>query len=88
MVQHVVEAGIEGVTKCIVRRLAGRFSRLAKSKIGSNVVERCLEKGEQREVVKVVVELTYSTELLSIAQDPHGNYVLQTALEQALARVR
>ncbi|KAG6600298.1 hypothetical protein SDJN03_05531, partial [Cucurbita argyrosperma subsp. sororia] len=59
VVQHVIEASIEGATKCIVRRLAGRFSRLAKSKIGSNVVE-------------------------SIAQDPHGNYVPQTALEQAL----
>ncbi|OVA03831.1 Pumilio RNA-binding repeat [Macleaya cordata] len=59
--------------------LQGNYVSLSKHKYGSHVVEKCISTKNGLEYA--VSELLRSSELIELAKDPSGNYVIQKALE-------
>jgi hypothetical protein len=52
-------------------------------KFSSNVVEKCLKLGGEDSKANIIRELTSSTRLSQLLQDPFANYVVQSALTVA-----
>ncbi|XP_019191144.1 PREDICTED: putative pumilio homolog 19 isoform X2 [Ipomoea nil] len=80
VVQEVLELKDENFTRIICNRLEGLYIQLARKKGGSHVVEKCIKSSEfgMRSVVGALLKT--KKQLLPLATDQFGNYVVQTAL--------
>ncbi|OMP04646.1 hypothetical protein COLO4_09406 [Corchorus olitorius] len=63
----------------ICYQLRGYYVKLSMQKAGSHLVEKCLKSPG---LVHVVQEFLQSNQLVQLAKDRYGNYVLQTALKE------
>ncbi|CAL1385993.1 unnamed protein product [Linum trigynum] len=63
----------------ICSQLKGHYARLSMQKGGSHVVEKCLSSREMME--HVVEDLLHTNQLIQVAKDKFGNYVVQKALQ-------
>ncbi|KAL3627313.1 hypothetical protein CASFOL_028676 [Castilleja foliolosa] len=80
VLQVAMEQNFDDVNTRIFNRLRGRFVQLARTKIGSHIVEKCM-KTSQDCMLSVISEMLRSPETLQVlAQHNFGNYVVQTAL--------
>ncbi|KAJ6796599.1 pumilio-like protein 12-like isoform X1 [Iris pallida] len=82
VVQYVLESSIPWAKAAVLGQLEGSYEKLSTQKHGSNVVEKCLYRASEEQLVKIVNILMNSPRFLQIAVDPYGNYVIQTALKQ------
>jgi hypothetical protein len=79
-VQYILDLGLAWAVAEVIDRLDGNFVHLAMQKFSSNVVEKCLKLGGEESRAKIIQELTGSTRLAQLLQDPFANYVVQSAL--------
>ena len=78
--QYILDLGMAWAVAEVIDRLDGNFVHLAMQKFSSNVVEKCLKLGGDESRAKIIQELTSSTRLAQLLQDPFANYVVQSAL--------
>ncbi|XP_021294508.1 pumilio homolog 18-like [Herrania umbratica] len=78
VLQKVVELDNPDIIREICAQLNGHIVKLSMQKAGSHVVEKMLNSRGMHHVVKELVE---SKQLLQVAKDQYGNYVVQTALK-------
>lgn len=84
--QHVIEHCLPEDRTKIVTLIRAQFLTFSKHKFASNVVERCLVCGDdkqRRELVDTVIAKNERGEnsILSLLKDGYGNYVIQKMLE-------
>ncbi|XP_039026885.1 putative pumilio homolog 7, chloroplastic [Hibiscus syriacus] len=80
VVQFILELKIPSATSTLISQFEGHYVHLSSHKFSSHVVEKCLLvlNGESRS--KIIQELLSTTHFERLLQDPHANYVVQTAL--------
>jgi hypothetical protein len=61
----------------------GNYVHLATQKFSSHVVEKCLAMLDSQVMSTIIRELMSATHFEQLIQDPHANYVIQTALRVA-----
>lgn len=88
MIQYILEMKVPWMTNRIVNQLDGRFGALSMQKYSSNVVEKCLKLGGDANRGRIIHELMLKPEeLLDIALDQFGNYVVQSAITSSKVTV-
>ncbi|KAI3949472.1 hypothetical protein MKW92_040578, partial [Papaver armeniacum] len=78
VVQHVLERH-PNTANLICNNLRGHLFRISKDKYGSNVVEKCIETNATNVVVTQL--FCDCNQLVELAQDKFGNYVVQKSLK-------
>ncbi|OMO52230.1 hypothetical protein COLO4_37335 [Corchorus olitorius] len=81
VVQCVLGLQIPAFIQKICYELRGYYVKLSMQKGGSHLVEKCLKSSG---LVHVVQEFLQSNQLVQLARNQYGNYVLQTALKEAM----
>ncbi|WCJ37001.1 pumilio 21 [Euphorbia peplus] len=81
VVQKVLQLENPIFTALIGSVLRGHYVKLSTQKWGSHIVEKCLKSEAGSEYVVVDFVQCSSNQLLQIAKDHFGNYVIQTALK-------
>ncbi|KAF5728532.1 hypothetical protein HS088_TW21G00680 [Tripterygium wilfordii] len=87
VVQHVLGYHDQVFSNMIFKALKGHYVRLSKQKGGSYVVEKCVNSGAMELVVEDFI-LENNKSFSQLAKNPYGNYVIQAALEKAMAADR
>lgn len=67
----------------LTSQFEGNYVHLATQKFSSHVVEKCLSVLDDRARSSIIRELLSATHFEQLLQDPHANYVVQTALRVA-----
>ncbi|XP_019171483.1 PREDICTED: pumilio homology domain family member 4-like [Ipomoea nil] len=80
VVQFIMELKIPSVTSKLMSHFEGNFVHLSTQKFSSHVVEKCLIVCDYKVQSKIIHELVSATHFEQLLQDPHANYVVQTAL--------
>lgn len=85
MVQLVLEEDqmSSATSKLLLSQFEGNYVHLSRQKFSSHVVEKCLWVCNEEVQSKIIHELLNAPNFGRLIQDPHANYVLQTALEVA-----
>jgi len=65
----------------IVQQFYNKFYNLSMQKYSSNVVEKCLEKGDEQVITKFIEEVCQHTRVIDLMKNSYGNYVVQKALK-------
>ena len=72
----------------IASKLCGNFVSLSMNRHGSNVVEKLLNACAIEEVEQIISEMIDTPQPLQFLLNEFGNYVVQTAIKTAKAKVR
>ncbi|XP_031094200.1 pumilio homolog 1-like [Ipomoea triloba] len=80
VVQFILELKIPSATSKLISQFEGNFVHLSTQKFSSHVVEKCLVTCDVEIQSKIIRELVSATHFEQLLQDPHANYVIQTAL--------
>ncbi|KAL3538630.1 hypothetical protein ACH5RR_001996 [Cinchona calisaya] len=81
VVQFILELKIPSAAAKLVSQFEGNYVNLATQKFSSHVVEKCLVVCNNEVRSKIIHELLSATHFEQLLQDPHANYVVQTALK-------
>ncbi|KAG9158439.1 hypothetical protein Leryth_013176 [Lithospermum erythrorhizon] len=71
---------IPSVISKLVSQFEGSYVHLSKQKFSSHVVEKCLSMCGDKIQSTIIQELLCETHFEQLLQDPHANYVIQTAV--------
>lgn len=81
VVQYIMDFGTSAqIVSKVYEGLEGSIGNLAVQKFSSNVVEKCLEQGDEKVREAIIGELIDPDRLPRLIQDPYANYVIQKAL--------
>lgn len=80
VVQFILELKIPSATSKLTSQFEGNYVHLSTQKFSSHVVEKCLSLCNEDARVKIIRELLAAPCFDQLLQDPHANYVVQTAL--------
>ncbi|KAG8473434.1 hypothetical protein CXB51_035620 [Gossypium anomalum] len=80
VVQFILELKIPSATSTLVSQFQGNYVHLSSQKFSSHVVEKCLVVLNDESRSRIIRELLSATHFERLLQDPHANYVVQTAL--------
>ncbi|KAK4491217.1 hypothetical protein RD792_001950, partial [Penstemon davidsonii] len=80
VVQFILELKNPSATHKLTSQFDGNYVHLATQKFSSHVVEKCLVTCNDEVRSKIIHELLSATYFDQLLQDPHANYVVQTAL--------
>ncbi|CAI9304285.1 unnamed protein product [Lactuca saligna] len=83
VVQSILELKIPSAVSMLTSQFEGNYVHLATQKFSSHVVEKCLSVLDDRARSSIIRELLSATHFEQLLQDPHANYVVQTALRVA-----
>ncbi|KAI7745433.1 hypothetical protein M8C21_015021 [Ambrosia artemisiifolia] len=83
VVQYVLELQIPSAVSKLTSQFKGNYVQLATQKFSSHVVEKCLAVLDDQIRSTIIHELISATHFEHLLQDPHANYVVQTALRVA-----
>eukprot|EP01129_Flabellula_baltica_P005174 TRINITY_DN1847_c0_g4_i2.p1 TRINITY_DN1847_c0_g4~~TRINITY_DN1847_c0_g4_i2.p1 ORF type:complete len:540 (-),score=130.81 TRINITY_DN1847_c0_g4_i2:17-1636(-) len=91
VVQYILDYNIPGLPLHILKTLDGEMYKMSKQKFSSNVIEKCLKKGDFKAIRKAINEFCSSDEpekrkskkLFLLLGDSYGNYVIQTCLVES-----
>ena len=83
VVQYVLDVCSEEEASAVCQSVAGRVSMLAIQKFSSNVMEKCLEKANDKTQELYLRELSHPDKIKDLMSDPFGNYVVQRGLAVA-----
>lgn len=81
VVQFILELKIPSATTKLVCQFEGNYVHLSTQKFSSHVVEKCLAVCSNEVRSTIIHELLSATHFEQLLQDPHANYVVQTALK-------
>ncbi|XP_042009709.1 uncharacterized protein LOC121758366 [Salvia splendens] len=80
VVQFILELKIPSATSKLTRQFEGNYVHLSRQKFSSHVIEKCLVVCNNETRSKIIHELLSAPYFEQLLQDPHANYVVQTAL--------
>ncbi|TYH86035.1 hypothetical protein ES332_D01G013500v1 [Gossypium tomentosum] len=80
VVQFILELKIPSATSTLISQFEGNYVHLSSQKFSSHVVEKCLMVLNDESRSKLIHELLSTAHFERLLQDPHANYVVQTAL--------
>ncbi|XP_022763702.1 uncharacterized protein LOC111309108 isoform X2 [Durio zibethinus] len=80
VVQFILELKIPTATSTLISQFEGNYVHLSSQKFSSHVVEKCLVVLNDESRSRIIHELLSATHFEQLLQDPHANYVVQTAL--------
>ncbi|XP_022033364.1 putative pumilio homolog 7, chloroplastic [Helianthus annuus] len=80
VVQYILELQIPLAVSKLTSQFKGNYVHLATQKFSSHVVEKCLAMLDAQIRSTIIRELISATQFEQLLQDPHANYVIQTAL--------
>ncbi|KAI3789023.1 hypothetical protein L2E82_01807 [Cichorium intybus] len=80
VVQYILELQIPSAVSKLISQFEGNYVHLATQKFSSHVVEKCLAVLDGQIRSTIIRELISATHFEQVLQDPHANYVVQTAL--------
>ncbi|XP_051147125.1 putative pumilio homolog 7, chloroplastic [Andrographis paniculata] len=80
VVQYILEFKIPSATAKLTSQFEGNYVHLSMQKFSSHVVEKCLTTCNEKTRSKIINELLAAPYFEQLLQDPHANYVVQTAL--------
>ncbi|KAK7852378.1 putative pumilio like protein 7, partial [Quercus suber] len=80
VIQFILELRIPSATSNLISQFEGNYVHLSKQKFGSHVVEKCLMVFNDECQSRLIHELLSVPQFERLLQDPHANYVVQTAL--------
>ncbi|KAI3715811.1 hypothetical protein L6452_22798 [Arctium lappa] len=80
VVQYILELQIPSAVSKLISQFEGNYVHLATQKFSSHVVEKCLAVLDGQVRSTIIQELISATHFEQLLQDPHANYVIQTAL--------
>lgn len=80
VVQFILDLKIPSATSNLVSQFEGNYLHLSTQKFSSHVVEKCLSLLKDEHRSRIIHELLSSSHFERLLQDPHANYVIQTAL--------
>ncbi|OMO86992.1 hypothetical protein CCACVL1_09335 [Corchorus capsularis] len=80
VVQFILELKIPSATSTLISQFQGNYVHLSTQKFSSHVVEKCLVVLDDESRSRIIHELLSASYFEQLLQDPHGNYVVQTAL--------
>ncbi|KAH6766997.1 pumilio 7 [Perilla frutescens var. hirtella] len=80
VVQFILELKIPSATSKLTSQFEGNYVHLSTQKFSSHVVEKCLLVCNEEARTKIIHELLSAPCFDQLLQDPHANYVVQTAL--------
>ncbi|GJU97023.1 putative pumilio homolog 8, chloroplastic [Tanacetum coccineum] len=83
VVQYIIEMQIPSAVSKLTLEFEGNYVQLATQKFSSHVVEKCLAVLDSQVRSTIIRELMSATHFEQLIQDPHANYVIQTALRVA-----
>ncbi|KAK4423237.1 Pumilio18 [Sesamum alatum] len=86
VVQNVLGLGNRDIIDEITHRLQNQFIRLATTKGGSHVVEKCMEASDNGIILVAAKILDRPTTPVRLARNQFGNYVIQAALRKTKER--
>ncbi|XP_061350381.1 putative pumilio homolog 7, chloroplastic [Gastrolobium bilobum] len=87
VVQFIMDLRIPSATTNISSQFEGYYVHLSRHKFGSHVVEKCLSVFNDENRSRVIHELLSAPHFEHLLQDPHANYVVQSALRHSEGRV-
>ncbi|XP_027347637.1 pumilio homolog 1-like [Abrus precatorius] len=87
VVQFILDLRIPSATTSISLQFEGNYVHLSRQKFGSHVVEKCLSVFNEENRSRVIHELLSAAHFEHLIQDPHANYVVQSALRHSEGRV-
>ncbi|KAA8545601.1 hypothetical protein F0562_020385 [Nyssa sinensis] len=79
-VQFILELKIQSAMSNLISQFEGNYVHLSTQKFGSHVVEKCLVVFNEEDRSKIIHEMLSVSHFEQLLQDPHANYVVQTAL--------
>eukprot|EP00520_Triparma_pacifica_P006333 CAMPEP_0118671846 /NCGR_PEP_ID=MMETSP0785-20121206/22221_1 /TAXON_ID=91992 /ORGANISM="Bolidomonas pacifica, Strain CCMP 1866" /LENGTH=781 /DNA_ID=CAMNT_0006566761 /DNA_START=163 /DNA_END=2509 /DNA_ORIENTATION=- len=83
VVQYVLDVCSDEEAHAVCQSVAGRVTMLAIQKFSSNVMEKCLEKANDKTQELYMREISHPEKVKDLMSDPFGNYVVQRALAVA-----
>ncbi|GMI05706.1 hypothetical protein TrVE_jg12859 [Triparma verrucosa] len=83
VVQYVLDVCSEEEASAVCESVTGRVGMLAIQKFSSNVMEKCLEKANDKTQEAYLRELSHPEKIKDLMSDPFGNYVVQRGLAVA-----
>ncbi|XP_028800781.1 uncharacterized protein LOC114756035 [Neltuma alba] len=83
VVQYILELRIPSATASIVSQFEGNYVHLSTQKFSSHVVEKCLAVFNDEHRARTIHELLSTPHFEQLLQDPHANYVIQSALRHS-----
>ena len=86
VIQFILELRIPSATSNLISQFEGNYVHLSKQKFGSHVVEKCLMVFNDECRSRLIHELLSVPQFERLLQDPHANYVVQTALRVSEVR--
>ncbi|GER42710.1 pumilio 7 [Striga asiatica] len=87
VVQFILELKVPSATSKLISQFEGHYVHLARQKFSSHVVEKCLVLCNEGIRSKIIHELLSASYFEQLLQDPHANYVIQTALRVTEGRL-
>ncbi|KVH93422.1 Armadillo-like helical [Cynara cardunculus var. scolymus] len=78
--KYILELQIPSAVSKLTSQFEGNYVHLAMQKFSSHVVEKCLAVLDSQVRSTIIRELISATHFEQLLQDPHANYVIQTAL--------
>jgi len=83
VVQYVLDVCGEDEAASVCESVVGKVSLLAIQKFSSNVMEKCLERSNDRVRDLYLQEISHPEKVRELMSDPFGNYVIQRGLAVA-----
>ncbi|KAK7328157.1 hypothetical protein VNO77_22254 [Canavalia gladiata] len=80
VVQFILDLRIPSATATLRLQFGGKYVHLSMQKFSSHVVEKCLAVFDDENRSRVIHELLSAPHFEQLLQDPHANYVVQSAL--------
>jgi hypothetical protein len=83
VVQYVLDVCADDDVQAVCESVAGKVNVLAIQKFSSNVMEKCLERCNERVKEMYLAQMSDPERIRELMMDPFGNYVVQRALSVA-----
>ncbi|KAI9120408.1 hypothetical protein K1719_007441 [Acacia pycnantha] len=81
VVQYILGLRVPSATASIISQFQGNYVHMSTQKFSSHVVEKCLEVFSDERRNQIIHELLSFPHFEQLLQDPHANYVIQSALK-------
>ncbi|KAI4296355.1 hypothetical protein L6164_036320 [Bauhinia variegata] len=83
VVQFILDLRIPSATATIISQFEGNYVHLSIQKFSSHVIEKCLAVLNDENQSRIIHELLRAPHFEQLLQDPHANYVVQSALRHS-----
>lgn len=72
----------------IIESLKGKVPQLSSTKYSSNVIEKCMEKADDKLRDQIIYEIVNADSLIGLMKNKFGNFVIQKALSLSTLQIK